>query len=342
MSKLTEKQVVEAIAPVIANQAAVSVVVEGGKVGVVLEAKGDPNEMEDARKACEKKIRLLPDVETVTVVVTAEKTPREQPRPNPPSPKPVPGIRHIIAVGSGKGGVGKSTVAVNLAVALASLGYKTGLADGDIHGPSIARMMGVKGKPKIKDNRMIPPLRHGVKVMSMGLLLAEDSPAVWRGPMIAKALGQLMLGADWGELDYLVLDLPPGTGDIHLSLAQNFNISGAVVVSTPQQVAVQDVRKAITMFRKVHVPVLGIVENMSFYEDPKTGKKTYLFGKEGAAKLARREKIPLLAQIPVLSEISETSDSGAPLALREKHSIAQLFQKIAERMAEELILSASA
>ncbi len=330
-----KKQVLETLARVRYREADVvgtgivaSVMAEGGKVGVILNAAGSQEEMEAISRACEKAIQSLPGVEAVTVVITAEKSAPKPERPKPPTPKPVAGIRHIIAVGSGKGGVGKSTVAVNLAVALAERGYATGLADADIHGPSIARMMGVKGKPDIRENRMIPPMRHGVKVMSMGLLLEEDSPVVWRGPMISKALGQLMLGADWGTLDCLILDLPPGTGDIHLSLAQNFQLSGAVVVSTPQEVALLDVKKAIAMFRKVNVPVLGLVENMSFYEEPRTGEKTYLFGKEGAVKLARQEKIPLLAQIPVLPEISETSDSGTPLAARKGHPLHALFREI--------------
>ncbi len=230
----------------------------------------------------------------------------------PPTPKVIAGVRHIIAVASGKGGVGKSTVAVNLAVALGQAGHKVGLVDADIHGPSVARMMGLSGEPKVENERMIPPEKYGIKAVSMGMILGENVPVIWRGPMVTKALKQLMLAANWGELDYLIVDLPPGTGDIHLSIAQNYKLSGVVMVTTPQDIALLDVRKAIEMFRKVGVPIVGAVENMSYFVDEDSGKKLELFSGNAAEKIRDEFGIKILGKVPVEPLLSQSSDNGVP------------------------------
>lgn len=224
----------------------------------------------------------------------------------PPKPKPIAGVAKIIAVGSGKGGVGKSTVACNLAAVLADKGFKVGVIDADILGPSVAKIFGVSeaGEPDITtQKKMIPHENYGVQIMSMGFLLPEDAPVVWRGPMVSKALHQLILGVDWGELDYLILDLPPGTGDIQLSLAQNYQIDGAILVSTPQEIALLDVKKAASMFNKVNIPILGVVENMAYFED-EHGNQHKIFGESGVQKFADEYDLEVIAQIPVKPELS--------------------------------------
>ncbi len=326
-----------------------AVLTEGDTVRLVIEPTDTISHKaaEKLRRECEKTLRRLEGVKHVTAVLTATRpqpkiTPPRIPeagmkRPAPPTPKPIPGVKHAIAVASGKGGVGKSTVAVNLAVSLARLGSKVGLVDADIYGPSVAHMMQLSDKPDVAEGKMIPPERYGVKCMSMGLLLGEDAPAVWRGPMATKALAQLVLGATWGELDYLVFDLPPGTGDIHLTIAQNFIISGAVVVATPQEVALMDVRKAVGMFGKVGIPVLGLVENMSYFVDATSGVKTYIFGQGGVQKLAEGLHLPILGEIPVEPIISFTSDAGTPIAdCHPEHPVALVYQEMARKVVEKV------
>ncbi len=244
--------------------------------------------------------------------------------PKPPTPKSVDGIKKIIAVASGKGGVGKSTIATHLALTYAKLGFKTGLADADIHGPSIARMMGITNEPEIQNNKMIPPERFGVKCMSMGFLLSENAPVVWRGPMVTKALHQLMLGADWGDLDVLIIDLPPGTGDIQLSLAQNYKIDGVILVSTPQEIALMDVKKAATMFNKVNIPILGIIENMAYFTDKLSGNRAYIFGKGAIKKFCDESNIKYLGEVPLNSKIAENCDMGEH---NNPNEINALFEK---------------
>lgn len=330
-----------------------SVVIKGNNIGFVIETKNKDSD-EAVRRLCESAVSEMPGIGKVTAVLTAEisgdatsknkdgsvrieakSSPKGGVRP--PAPKSLAFVNHIIAVGSGKGGVGKSTVAVNIAVSLAKLGHSVGLVDADIYGPSVARMMNLKGEPKVKEGRMIPPENYGIKCMSMGLILKEDVPVVWRGPMVTKALQQLMLGADWGNLDYLVLDLPPGTGDIHLSIAQNFTISGAVMVSTPQDIALIDVKKAIGMFKKVGTPILGVVENMSYFIDPESGNRTSIFGKGGVKKMARKLKIDVLGEIPIKQEIAETSDKGRPFVISfEDDEITETYLSIARKIAKKV------
>lgn len=229
----------------------------------------------------------------------------------------IPFVKNIIVVASGKGGVGKSTTAVNLALSLKRVGCNVGLVDGDVYGPSIPHMMGLEGKPEFKDNLMIPMKKYGISNVSIGSIVDKNQALVWRGPMITKTLNQLMRGVNWGyedkEIDYLVVDLPPGTGDIHLSMAKQFPISGAVIVSTPQDIAVIDVIKAIDMFNKLDIPILGLIQNMSYLLDEKNGEKTYLFGKDKAKDLAKEHKIKFLGDIPIDIEIRESGDSKNPI-----------------------------
>ena len=235
-------------------------------------------------------------------------------KPKPPTPKPIEGIKKIIAVASGKGGVGKSTISTMLAQALANEGKKVGIVDADIHGPSIARMMGLgeKKEPELDEkNKMIPHKNHGVKCMSMGFLLPENAPVVWRGPMVTKALAQMMLGCNWGDIDVLIMDLPPGTGDIQLSMAQNYQIDGVILVSTPQEIALMDVKKAATMFQKVDIPIIGLIENMAYLEGIETGEKTQIFGDgTNIKKFCEESNIKLLKQIKIDPDIARFCDKG--------------------------------
>jgi len=306
-----------------------SLVIRENNIGFALEIH--PQEVaakEHLRQACEDAVYTLPNVGRVTVALTASNVPHAAVPPLPSAkttPAPLPNVKHIIAIASGKGGVGKSTTAVNLAIALAETGMKIGLADADIYGPSIPRMLGLKEKPAIKDNKMIPLERYGIKSISMGYLLPDDTATVWRGPMATKALYQLLRGTVWGELDLLLIDMPPGTGDIHLSLAENYSVSGAVIVSTPQEIALLDVKKAITMYQKLHIPLLGIIENMSGFTDPVTGNTHHIFGKGGACQMATDLNIPLLGQIPLDMAICEASDQGRPVSDYYKDIALQLM-----------------
>ena len=251
---------------------------------------------------------------------------------------PLPNVRNLIAVGSGKGGVGKSTVAANLAVALVREGARVGILDADIYGPSVPTMLGVAGRPDSPDGRSIEPLRaHGLQVMSIGLLVEQDTPMIWRGPMATSALTQLLNDSRWDDLDYLIVDLPPGTGDIQLTLAQKIPVAGAVVVTTPQDVATLDARKAIRMFEKVNVPVLGLVENMALHVCSNCGQAEHIFGEGGGARLATEYGYPLLGSLPLDRAIRERGDAGAPIVVAEPDSpAAQSFVTVARRVAAEL------
>ena len=267
-------------------------------------------------------------------------TPSSETPPAPPRPKGVGAVQSFVAVASGKGGVGKSTVAANLAVALAQSGQRVGLLDADIYGPSVPLMFGVTGeKPRVNEDRDIVPLeRHGVKLLSMGMLMDEANAVIWRGPMVSSAIRQFLGQAAWGELDVLVLDLPPGTGDIQLTLVQTVPLTGAVVVSTPQDVALADARKAVAMFGNVHVPVLGIVENMAFFTPPDLpDRKYYLFGEGGAQRLAAELDVPVLGLVPIEQGTREAGDAGTPVVLREPESAAaQAFASAARSLLDAL------
>lgn len=246
----------------------------------------------------------------------------------------ISGVKHTIAVASGKGGVGKSTVASNLAVSLSLIGYKVGLLDCDVYGPSVPTIMGIKEKPGIGENRKIIPIeKHGIKLMSLGLLLDDDSPVIWRGPIVAKLISQFVDDITWGELDFLVLDLPPGTGDVQLTLAQKVKLTGAVIVTTPQDLALLDADKGAAMFRQVNAPVLGIVENMSGFQCPHCNEQTDIFGSGGGEREALKLQVPFLGKIPLEPGVRKSGDDGVPISLSDKESAsAQAFMYLAKKI----------
>jgi ATP-binding protein involved in chromosome partitioning len=287
-------------------------------------------QLETLRSAAEKAVSAISGVQKAVVTLTASKAPSKEGPASPAAPprKPqapghggpprekiaVPGVEAIIAVASGKGGVGKSTTAVNLALALQAKGKRVGILDADIYGPSLPRLLGIRGKPEAPDGRVLKPMEgYGLKVMSMGFLVEEDTPMIWRGPMVISALTQMLREVDWGELDILVVDMPPGTGDAQLTMAQQVPLAGAVIVSTPQDLALIDARKGLNMFRRVDVPVLGIVENMSYFIAPDTGNRYDIFGHGGAAQTADALGVPFLGEVPLAIGIRETSDNGTPV-----------------------------
>ena len=264
-------------------------------------------------------------------------------RATPPAPTPVayPGLGNIVAISSGKGGVGKSTVATNLAIALARQGARVGLMDADIYGPNIPRMMGVTGQPPVEREKIIPLNAHGVKLMSLGFMIDRDQPAIWRGPIIMKIISQFLRDVQWGELDYLLVDMPPGTGDAQLSLVQATTIHGALIVTTPQEVASGDALRGAKMFQRVAVPVLGIVENMSYLLCPHCGERTAIFGKGGGARLAEELEVPLLAEIPLYAPVLEGGDRGEPIVIGEPESpAARALRDLAGRVGALLPIQA--
>jgi len=323
----------------------------GGHVAVTLDV--DPARgaaLEPLRQACEQAVRAMPGVLSATAVMTAERAapkpppPPQQQRPHAHGQTPgggridVPGVKHIIAVASGKGGVGKSTTAVNLALGLAANGVSTGLLDADIYGPSMPRMLAVKDKPESIDGKLLKPIeKYGLRTMSIGYIVNEDTPMIWRGPMVSSALEQMLRDVQWGELDVLVVDMPPGTGDAQLTLAQRVALAGAVIVSTPQDIALVDARKGLSMFRKVAVPVLGIVENMSYFLCPHCGERSEIFGHGGARQEADKLGVPFLGEIPLHLDIRTTSDSGHPIVVAKPDSPhAQAYKNIAGRVWKQL------
>jgi ATP-binding protein involved in chromosome partitioning len=252
--------------------------------------------------------------------------------------KLVPGIKNIIAVASGKGGVGKSTTAVNLALALAAEGATVGMLDADIYGPSQPMMLGIAGRPESKDGKHLEPMEgHGLQAISIGFLIDIDTPMVWRGPMVTQALEQLLKDTSWRDLDYLIVDLPPGTGDIQLTLAQKVPVTGAVIVTTPQDIALIDARKGLKMFEKVGIPILGIVENMSFHVCPKCGHESHIFGSGGAARMAKEYGTELLGQLPLDESIQRQTDAGKPTVVSDPDgAVAEIYRKIARRAAVKI------
>ena len=254
-----------------------------------------------------------------------------------PTPRPYPNLGHVIAVSSGKGGVGKSTVATNLAVALAQRGARVGLMDADVYGPNVPRMMGLSGPPSVVREQIVPHEAYGVKVISLGFLIERDQPAIWRGPIVMKIVTQFLKDVAWGQLDYLVVDMPPGTGDAQLSLVQATNVHGVLIVTTPQEVSVGDALRGVKMFQRVNTPVLGIVENMSWFECPHCGKPSALFGSGGGERLAREVELPLLAQIPLNPRVLEAGDQGSPIVVADADSAAaKALVTLAERVAETM------
>ena len=300
-----------------------AVTIEGDSVRFVLEVPGELGErMEPVRSGAEALVLRMTGVKKCSVMMTAHIAPKQPPNlkigghAKPQEDKlPIPGVKRVIAIGSGKGGVGKSTVSSNLAVALAKLGIKVGLLDADIHGPSQPRMMGVSKRPASPDGKTIIPLQaHGVTMMSLGLMLKEDEAVIWRGPMLMGALQQMLNQVEWGELDVLLIDLPPGTGDVQLTLSQKTDVTGAIIVSTPQDVALLDARKAMNMFDRLEVPMLGMIENMSSYHCPKCGHEAHIFGHGGARDDANKFGLPFLGEIPLELDIREAGDGGTPIA----------------------------
>jgi ATP-binding protein involved in chromosome partitioning len=315
------------------------VVVRDGNVGFAVEvpaARG--RTAEPLRKACEDAVTALLGVLSVTAVLTAqtESAPARH-APHPPQAAGIEGVSSVIAVASGKGGVGKSTVAVNLALGLAKLGLKVGLLDADIYGPSVPRLLDIKEKPNSDGKKLQPIERYGIKAMSMGFLVKEDEPMIWRGPMVQSAITQMLGDVAWAPLDVLVVDMPPGTGDAQLTMAQRVPLKGAVIVSTPQDIALIDARKGLAMFRKTQVPILGIVENMSVFICPHCGEASHIFGHGGARPTAEELDAPFLGEIPLVPAIRETSDAGTPIvALRPDSMEAQSFLAIAEQVAVKI------
>lgn len=312
------------------------ILIDGGKVifAIGIDAT-EAGAMEPVRKAAESAVGGLPGVTQVLVGLTADKAPpsagmqarqqAQRPAPGPGGPTPkaagVPGVKQIIAVASGKGGVGKSTTTANLAVALARLGLKVGVLDADIYGPSIPKVFGITGKPRLVSGRTLAPMEaYGLKVMSIGFLIDEETPMIWRGPMVISAITQMLREVAWGELDVLVVDMPPGTGDAQLTMAQQTPLAGAVIVSTPQDLALIDARRGVAMFRKVEVPILGIVENMSYFICPECGHRSDIFAHGGARHEAERQGVPFLGEIPLAMPIRETSDGGRPIVASDPDS----------------------
>ena len=372
MSEITEQEVMERLAKVkgpdlegdIVSLGMVSgVMIDGEKVFFSINVPAErAQELEPLREAAQKSVEQLEGVGKVMAVLTGERKAGSAPvRPAPSEaqsgsvPPPmqaqaaqagggapnskvgVPGIKSIIAVASGKGGVGKSTTSVNLALGLQLQGLKVGVLDADIYGPSMPRMLGVTDRPTA-NGRILDPLEaYGLKVMSMGFLVEEDTPMIWRGPMVISALTQMLREVAWGELDVLVVDMPPGTGDAQLTMAQSVPLAGAVIVSTPQDIALIDARKGLNMFRKVEVPILGLIENMSTFICPKCGERSDIFGHGGARKEAENLGVPFLGEVPLHMDIRTNSDGGTPVVVSDPHGPhAEIYEVIAENVVERL------
>lgn len=365
MTTVSEQSVQDALATVadpgsgaaLPDLARVSgLVIKNGNVGFSLEvdpARGPA--LEGLRKAAEAAVLKLDGVTSATAVLTAHRAgggfggggssggqqpqraaPPQQGRM--PARPELPGIRSIVAVASGKGGVGKSTVATNLALALAGQGLAVGLLDADVYGPSLPRMMGISRKPESRDGKTLIPLEnHNIKCMSIGFLVAEDTPTIWRGPMVMSALEQMLRDVEWGELDVLVVDMPPGTGDAQLTMAQRVPLAGAVIVSTPQDIALLDARKGLNMFRRVDVPVLGIIENMSYFLCPHCGERSEIFGHGGARQEADKLGVPFLGEVPLHLDIRMAGDGGTPIVAADPTGPhAEAFAAIASKVSEAL------
>ncbi len=319
----------------LAGKSVKSVKIDGAAVGIEI-VLGYPAKtvFDSTRKAIVDQIKAIPGVDSVDVLVTSKIVSHAVQR----GVKLVPNVKNIVAVASGKGGVGKSTVSVNLALALAAEGATVGMLDADIYGPSQPTMLGIKGRPESKDGKRIEPMvGHGVQAMSIGFMIDTETPMVWRGPMVTQALEQLLNETHWKDIDYLVVDLPPGTGDIQLTLAQRVPVTGAVIVTTPQDIALLDARKGLKMFEKVNIPILGIVENMSTHVCPNCGHESHIFGEGGADRMAKDYSVEVLGSIPLDIDIRQQADSGCPTVVAAPDSrAAQIYRQIARRVAVKL------
>ena len=340
MSAIKEEQILNALSTIMdGNQDIVSanmisgLQIKDGHVAFAIEVDAERGPLlEDLRKEAEKTVHALEGVISATVVLTAEaksnasnpptaKQEEKHPAGTGPDKMMMPKVKSIVAVASGKGGVGKSTTSVNLALALAASGKKVGILDADIYGPSIPRMLGISGEPSSSDGKNLDPMAgHGIKCMSMGFLIEEETPVIWRGPMAQTALQQMMRDINWGDLDTLIVDMPPGTGDVQLTMAQQVPLTGAVIVSTPQDIALADARRGLNMFRKVDVPVFGIVENMSYFSCPHCGERSEIFSHGGAREEAELLSMDFLGEIPLSIDIRETSDGGNPIVISQPDS----------------------
>ena len=352
---ITEKDVLSALSripgpdgqtPLPQSGAIAGVTTVGGKV--YLSIAIDPAKsmaMEAMRRTAETVLKGLPGVSGVSVTLTSEKPSGQAAAPAAPGPKAqaasrqtaIPGVKRIIAVASGKGGVGKSTTSANLALGLAALGWRVGVLDADIYGPSMPRLFGLRGKPET-DGKIIKPMEaYGIKVMSIGFLVDEEVAMIWRGPMVQSALTQMMRDVAWGELDCLVVDMPPGTGDAQLTMAQTVPLAGAVIVSTPQDLALIDARRAVAMFKKVNIPILGVLENMSYFLCPHCGGRSDVFAHGGARHEAERLEVPFLGEVPLHMSIRENSDSGRPVvAVEPDGAHAAVYKSIAQGVMQSL------
>jgi len=309
--------------------------IDGGKVSFKVELTTPACPVKDElKRQCEEKVRAIPGVTEVHVEMTANV---RSTTPQSPSRISLPTVRNVIAVASGKGGVGKSTVTINLAMALSQTGAKVGLLDADIYGPSIPLMMGAGGRPVTTEGRVTPIEKNGVKIMSMGFLVPDNQPVIWRGPMVHGALTQFMNQVEWGDLDYLLIDMPPGTGDAQLTISQTAPLSGAIIVTTPQEVSLLDARKGLQMFLNVKVPILGVIENMAGYSCSHCGEVTQIFRQGGGSKIAAEMGVPLLGSIPIDPRLAEDSDRGTPTVVAHPDlEVAKLYRKMAGDLAAQL------
>lgn len=350
---ITREHVLQALSTVPVDANGTDLVASGRLSDVHIDEAGrvmfsiaiDPSEakaMEQVRQAAASAVQGLPGIKGVFASLTADRAPGSGPAPAPQRPRAaaqpknqrIPGVQHVIAVASGKGGVGKSTTACNLALGLAALGLKVGILDADIYGPSMPKLLGVHGKPRLLENRILEPMEaYGIKVMSIGFLVEEEAAMIWRGPMVMSAITQMLREVAWGEIDVLVVDMPPGTGDAQLTMAQATPLAGAVIVSTPQDLALIDARRGVSMFNRVEIPILGIVENMATFVCPHCGQTSHIFGHGGARTEAERLGVPFLGEVPLNMSIRELSDAGRPVvAVDPEGPNARIYKGMAQQI----------